>query len=246
MVEKIVYQVSAIILLVTALSIVAMLAMGLARATANPSAPVVPESMKPLASEPVMIDEAVLKSEAGSETEETTSEAVVTSEPNSALGLVASEPKDSPFVIKRIMEINEPLVHGAWFWDVDGVPEGELVITVDLKAETMSVFRGGFEIGVTVISFGDARKPTPTGTFPITQKNKDHVSNIYNLPMPYMMRLTDDGIAIHGAEVKYGWGTRGCIGVPHEFAALLFDEAKLGTKVIITDGKRIGQGDAIL
>jgi lipoprotein-anchoring transpeptidase ErfK/SrfK len=52
--------------------------------------------------------------------------------------------------------------------------------------------------------------------------------------MPFMLRLTNDGIAIHGSEVEDGYATHGCIGVPDEFAALLFKEAKIGTKVLIT------------
>ncbi len=141
------------------------------------------------------------------------------------------------FTVKRILEIDEPFVHGYWIWDDEGVPDGEIIITVDLKAESLSVFRDGYEIGAAVISFGDALKPTPTGIFPITQKSADHVSNIYGTPMPYMLRMTNDGISIHGTDVKWGWGTRGCIGVPTEFAALLFAQVKLGDRVIVTDGK---------
>ncbi|HEY9092907.1 L,D-transpeptidase family protein [Parasphingorhabdus sp.] len=163
-------------------------------------------------------------------------------EPDNA---VQMEP-DSPFAIKRVLQIDEPFVHGYYKWDDEGVPDGEIIITVDLKAESLSVFRGGYEIGATVIKFGDALKPTPTGVFPITQKNADHVSNIYDAPMPYMMRLTNDGIAIHGAEVKYGYGTRGCIGVPTEFARILFEQVKLGDRVIVTNGKMIGMGDTII
>jgi lipoprotein-anchoring transpeptidase ErfK/SrfK len=61
-----------------------------------------------------------------------------------------------------------------------------------------------------------------------------------------MMRLTNDGVAIHASDVKWGWGTRGCIGVPLEFARLLFEQASLGDRVIVTNGKMIGVGDAIL
>ncbi len=143
------------------------------------------------------------------------------------------------FRIKRVLEIDEPFVHGYWIWDDEGIPDGEILITVDLKAESMSVFRDGYEIGAAVITFGDALKPTPTGVFPITQKSKDHISNIYGTPMPYMLRMTNDGISIHGTDVKWGWGTRGCIGVPNEFAALLFQQVKLGDRVIVTDGKII-------
>ncbi len=153
---------------------------------------------------------------------------------------------DSPFIVKRILQIDEPFVHGYYKWDDADVPDGEIVITVDLKAESMSVFRDGYEIGAAVIKFGDALKPTPTGVFPITQKSKDHISNIYDVPMPYMLRLTNDGIAIHAAEVKWGYGTRGCIGVPEEFARLLFEQVKLGDRVIVTNGKRLGLGEAIV
>ncbi|MEW4466602.1 L,D-transpeptidase family protein [Parasphingorhabdus sp. JC815] len=151
----------------------------------------------------------------------------------------------SDFVIKRVLQIDEPFVHGYYKWDDEGVPDGEIIITVDLKAESLSVFKGGYEIGATVIKFGDALKPTPTGVFPITQKNADHVSNLYDVPMPYMMRLTNDGIAIHGADVKWGYGTRGCIGVPTEFARLLFEQVSLGDRVIVTNGKIIDLGDTI-
>lgn len=155
-----------------------------------------------------------------------------------------AEPKllNGPFAVKRILKFDEPFVHGFWIWDDENVPDGDLIITVDLKAESLSVFRDGYEIGAAVISFGDALKPTPTGVFPITQKSKDHVSNIYGTPMPYMLRMTNDGISIHGANVRWGWGTRGCIGVPTEFAAKLFEQVKLGDRVIVTDGKMLKIG----
>tara|TARA_R110000772_G_scaffold110031_14_gene213481 strand:- start:567 stop:1253 length:687 start_codon:yes stop_codon:yes gene_type:complete len=166
---------------------------------------------------------------------------------------VAAEPvpalptsTDSAFIVKRVLQIDEPFVHGYYKWDDEGIPDGEIVITVDLKAESLSVFKGGYEIGATVIKFGDALKPTPTGVFPITEKDADHISNIYDAPMPYMLRLTNDGIAIHGADVKWGYGTRGCIGVPDEFARLLFEQVKLGDRVIVTNGKMLNLGEAII
>jgi len=64
--------------------------------------------------------------------------------------------------------------------------------------------------------------------------------------MPWMMRLTADGVAIHGSKVERGFCTNGCIGVPDEFAKRLFRIATLGDKVIITDGKRLDIGQSIL
>lgn len=156
-------------------------------------------------------------------------------------------PADSPFVVKSILPINEPIKFGKFYWDETRAPAtGPLVVTVDLTARVISVFRDGHEIGAAAILKGYGEKPTPTGIFPITEKDADHVSNIYDAPMPHMMRLTNDGVAIHGSKVQLGYATNGCVGVPDDFAAKLFKVAKLGDKVIITDGKKMSVGDPIL
>ncbi|MET0271225.1 MAG: L,D-transpeptidase family protein [Sphingomonas sp.] len=152
---------------------------------------------------------------------------------------------DSPFVVKRILTLDAPLRHGDYAWDDKDVPAGPLVVTVDIAAETISVFRDGYEIGAAAIVYGADDKPTPLGTFHITQKDARHVSNLYDAPMPYMMRLTNDGVAIHGSAVAWDAATRGCIGVPTPFAKLLFGQAKLGDRVIITNGKMLRLGEAI-
>jgi lipoprotein-anchoring transpeptidase ErfK/SrfK len=148
-------------------------------------------------------------------------------------------PAEQPFIVRRILDIPGPMQHGSYVWDDDGVPAGPIVITIDLAAQTMSVFRGGYEIGAAVIIYGATDKPTPTGTFPISQKKRHHISNLYGAPMPYMLRLTNDGVAIHASDVQWGNATHGCIGLPPEFAALLFEQAQLGTKVIVTNGQRM-------
>lgn len=148
--------------------------------------------------------------------------------------------------IKRVLPIQGPMRAGDWHWDEAGAPaDGQVVITADLTAQTISVFRDGYEIGAAVILYGADDKPTPTGVFPITQKKVHHISNLYNVPMPYMQRLTNDGVAIHASEVSPDKATHGCIGVPREFAKKLFAVTKLGTKVIVTDGEMLQQGGAI-
>ena len=59
------------------------------------------------------------------------------------------------------------------------------------------------------------------------------------------LEATNDGVAIHGSDVEWGYGTRGCIGVPTAFAKKLFDQIKLGDVVIVTNGQRINVGDAV-
>lgn len=139
------------------------------------------------------------------------------------------------YEIRSVIDTGGPLKFGSYFWDETGVPPGRLLITVDLTAQVISVFRDGYEIGTAAIIYGADDKPTPLGVFPITQKKVHHVSNLYGAPMPYMMRLTDDGVAIHGAPVAFDVATHGCIGVPTEFAKLLYSVARLGDRVIITN-----------
>ncbi|MBX9885960.1 MAG: L,D-transpeptidase family protein [Novosphingobium sp.] len=158
----------------------------------------------------------------------------------------APAPANSPFVVKSILKIDEPIKFGQYFWDESAASSGPIVVTVDLAARTLSVFRDGHEIGATAILKGYGSKPTPTGVFPISEKDATHVSNIYDAPMPWMLRLTADGITIHGSKVERGYATNGCIGVPDQFAKRLFGVASLGDRVIITDGKRLGVGQPIL
>jgi lipoprotein-anchoring transpeptidase ErfK/SrfK len=160
----------------------------------------------------------------------------------------ASAAVDPNFVVRRILDIPGPLKMGEHHWDESGAPaDGPIVITVDLEAQVLSIFRGGFEIGAAAILYGRDDKPTPLGAFPITQKKAKHVSNLYGAPMPYMMRMTNDGISIHGSDsVAPGFATHGCVAVPTEFAKKLFEAAKLGDVVIVTRGKTLEMGEAIV
>jgi lipoprotein-anchoring transpeptidase ErfK/SrfK len=155
---------------------------------------------------------------------------------------------DPNFVVRRILDIPGPLKMGDHHWDESGAPaDGPVVITVDLEAGVLSIFRGGYEIGAAAILYGRDDKPTPLGAFPITQKKARHVSNLYGSPMPYMMRMTNDGISIHGSDsVAPGFATHGCVAVPTDFARKLFGAARLGDVVIVTSGKRLGMGEPIV
>lgn len=149
---------------------------------------------------------------------------------------------DGPFVIKRVLPIQGPIRYGEWHWDDADVPDGPLLVTVDLEARVISVFRGGYEIGAAAVLLGTDDHPTPLGTFPIIAKIRDNISSIYDAPMPFTMRLTNDGVAIHGAPVEKGYASHGCIGTPDAFAQKLFAIAKLGDKVVITRGKKVDLG----
>ena len=155
-------------------------------------------------------------------------------------------PVDERFVIKRVLPITGPIKYGEWHWDEAGVPDGPLVMTVDLEARVLSVFRGGYEIAATAVLLGTTEKPTPLGIFPVNWKKADHHSRTYdNAPMPFTMNLTADGVAIHGTKVENGYASHGCIGVPTPFAQKLFALAKVGDKVYVTRGKQTGVGQSL-
>lgn len=156
-------------------------------------------------------------------------------------------PRDEAFVIKRILPITGPIKYGEWHWDDKGVPAGPLVITVDLDARVLSVFRGGYEIGATAVLLGFGDTPTPLGVFPVKWKDADHYSSTYdNAPMPFTMNLTPDGVAIHGTRVEKGYASHGCVGVPNDFAQKIFAITPVGTKVYITRGKMAKPGDSLI
>ena len=157
----------------------------------------------------------------------------------------APAPSPEPFVIKRILPIDGPIRYGEWHWNEDGAPaEGPLVITVDLEARVLSVFRDGYEIGAAAVLLGTDEHPTPTGIFPILTKERHNVSEKYgNAPMPWTLRLTWDGVAIHGGStVERGYASHGCIGTPDAFVSKLYAIASKGDRVIITRGKKAELG----
>lgn len=156
------------------------------------------------------------------------------------------EEASAGYTIKHILPIQGAMHMGEFHWDETAAPKtGKVIITVDLAAQVISIFRDGYEIGTAAVLYGADAKPTPTGVYPITQKDAKHVSNIYDAPMPYMLRLTNDGISIHASDVRDGYMTHGCIGVPTAFAKKLFDAVRLGDTVIVTRGEKLDVGKPV-
>lgn len=158
----------------------------------------------------------------------------------------APAPEPEPLLeVKRVLDV-PAVAFGEWTWDESGAPrQGRIVMTVDLHAQTISVFRDGYEIGTAAVLYGADDKPTPLGRFPVLEKDADHVSNLYGAPMPYMLRLTTDGVAIHGSAIEEGYATHGCIGVPTPFARKLFAAVRKGDLAVITRGRLLKLGDRI-
>ena len=157
-------------------------------------------------------------------------------------------PYPAQYAIAKTMQFAAPIKFGDWAWNETGAPlTGPVLVTVDIKSETLSVFRGGHQIGMTRMIYGDDDKPTPTGVFPIIEKNEKHRSSIFvNAPMPYMLRMTGDGISVHGADkVEPIYATNGCIGIPNGFAKRLFGVVMPGDRIVVTKAKELRAGDVI-
>lgn len=126
------------------------------------------------------------------------------------------------------------LAPGEFVWMPERAARGPVHAYVDLGAQLVTVYRGGTRIAVSTISSGMPGYETPTGTFEILQKRVEHYSNLYdNAPMPYMQRLTWDGIAFHVGRLPGEAASHGCIRLPREFAEKFFELTELGVAVQI-------------
>ncbi|WP_120716562.1 L,D-transpeptidase family protein [Tsuneonella amylolytica] len=138
-----------------------------------------------------------------------------------------------PSGVKSLLSVNKPLTYGQFIWADREQKTGPIEIWVDLDRQMISVFREKHEIGTAVIIYGAPEMGTPVGRFSILRKIKDYHSRSYDAPMPYSLFLTTDGVALHESPISRRRATHGCIGLPEEFARLVFDAAKTGDPVTI-------------
>src|SRR5467141_4119611 len=127
---------------------------------------------------------------------------------------------------------------GEYWWNPQLSPEGPVVVLVSLPLQTMHVYRNGILIGRSTVSTGSKGRSTPPGVFTILEKKREHYSKKYNnAPMPNMQRLTWTGIAMHSGQLPGYPASHGCIRLPYDFSALLFDATSKGGTVVVGDGK---------
>lgn len=142
-------------------------------------------------------------------------------------------PAPAPQPVKKKGPVDS-LKPGQFVWEKRDSYEGLLKIVILLDAQRMYVFQNDSLIGFTTISAGKKGKETPTGIFNILQKNIDHKSNLYsNAPMPYMQRLTWDGIALHAGHVPGYPASHGCIRLPLAFAKSLYAITAMDQEVVV-------------
>lgn len=128
----------------------------------------------------------------------------------------------------------DSLKPGEFVWEGRATKESQTKIVVVLDIQRLYVFQDGSLVAFSTISSGKKGHETPPGIFTILEKNKDHKSNLYNdAPMPFMQRLTWDGIALHAGHNPGRAASHGCVRLPLSFAKNLFDVTKYGQQVIV-------------
>lgn len=149
------------------------------------------------------------------------------------------------------------------YWDGDGI-SGDPRIVIDLSEQQAMFYKGPKLVGVSAISSGREGYGTPTGNYKITQKNPDHVSNLYGdyvnaqgdvvvrnvakgkdpmppgtrfagSPMPFFMRLGRTAVGLHQGFLPGVPDSHGCIRMPERMVKIFFDNAPAGTPVTIID-----------
>lgn len=126
---------------------------------------------------------------------------------------------------------------GKLSWDVDSRCLTGRVICISKSTRMLTWVIDGVPQYQFDVRFGSEALPTREGTFAITWKKKDVISNLYHTPMPYSMFFSG-GQAIHYssnfARLGYNGSSHGCVNV-RDWNGLvrLYDEAPVGTKVVI-------------
>ncbi|KRF01353.1 hypothetical protein ASG88_07645 [Nocardioides sp. Soil777] len=87
------------------------------------------------------------------------------------------------------------------------------------------------------VRFGSDELPTREGAFTVFRKSRDHVSSLYDTPMPFAMFFSG-GQAVHYspdfAATGYDGASHGCVNVrDYDAVRRLFDQVHLGDKVIV-------------
>jgi len=135
-------------------------------------------------------------------------------------------------------------------------PEGQTIwgttyIEVDITAQHMwYIVNGAIALETDIVTGKQGSNDTPTGTFTVIEKMRNKTLRgrplpngqpSYLTPVSYWMRITWSGIGFHDAtwQPTFGGdryvanGSHGCINMPLNMAAALYEALPMGTPVVI-------------
>jgi lipoprotein-anchoring transpeptidase ErfK/SrfK len=123
---------------------------------------------------------------------------------------------------------------GEYLWATAIPTEGETRIIIDRLVQMAYVYRGDALVGAASVSTAKTGHITPLGEWSILEKRPFYRSKKYeNAPMPWMERIDEYGIAMHGGANPGYPASHGCIRLPMKFAEKLYTLTKIGSKVVI-------------
>jgi lipoprotein-anchoring transpeptidase ErfK/SrfK len=110
-----------------------------------------------------------------------------------------------------------------------------IMAIVSIKSQKVTIYDADGWVLRAPVSSGTKGRETPAGVFSVVEKDKDHRSSLYDDAwMPHMLRITWNGIALHGGPLPGYAASHGCVRMPFGFAEKLFDKVHIGTRVIIS------------
>jgi hypothetical protein len=113
-------------------------------------------------------------------------------------------------------------------------PGEPIMAVISLHDQRITVYDAQGWILRAPVSSGQKGRETPAGIFSVIEKEAEHYSNLYDdAYMPHMQRITWSGIALHGGPLPGFPASHGCVRMPYDFAARLFDMTRLGMRVIV-------------
>ncbi|WP_239086552.1 L,D-transpeptidase family protein, partial [Streptomyces parvus] len=111
------------------------------------------------------------------------------------------------------------------------------VLCISKNSRTLAWMIDGKVVSAMDVRFGSEYTPTREGVFEVFWKSRDHVSTLYDTPMPYALFFSG-GQAVHYsadfAANGYGGASHGCVNVrDKKKVAALFDQVRTGDKVVV-------------
>ena len=123
---------------------------------------------------------------------------------------------------------------GQYVWAASIPDKGDTRIVIDRLLQMAYVYRAGELVGAATVSTARQGRITPLGNWEILEKRPFYRSKKYdNAPMPWMQRIDEYGIALHGGGTPGYPESHGCIHLPMKFAEKLYKMTKIGSKVVI-------------
>ena len=118
------------------------------------------------------------------------------------------------------------------------LPKGPMQAIISISQQRLHFYSDGKHIMDVPVATGVPGHLTPLGVFSVIQRDRYHHSNIYsNAPMPFMERITWSGVALHEGPGVGRQASHGCIRMPHDFAARLWQLPTMGMRVIIAQSE---------